>query len=290
MRPGLRATLSCAAAVLSFLLASLVTGLLASGFHEPGSDSVLAKDSRLMLLMTMLSWLLACPLLLGPCAALAGLSRAGLGLSVPLSAVELLRGVLLGLLVFAAPAALGLLLGAWVELPAGSVQAPTGLAASGQLVLLMLALGVAAFGEELLCRGLFQSIFEGLWGARVGILVSTLLFSFMHGANPGISALGVAGIALWGLLLGVVFATSRSLLLVSGLHFGWNFAVCGLMGLPVSGHRFAAVSRWESGTDGALQLFFGGTFGPEEGLCFHLAILLALGLALRAAAPIARTP
>jgi membrane protease YdiL (CAAX protease family) len=223
-------------------------------------------------------WLLALPLLLGPGRWMSGLDRAALGLARPLRWREGLQGVVLGTLLLVVPASLAVASGGYIRIDdaGASIAALTGVSVLSKLPALAVAIGFAAFGEELLCRGLLLRYWEPLTGTYGAIAISSLVFTAMHGANPGVSVLGLLGVLLWGVLLGVVFARSSSMLLATGLHASWNFATTSILGLPVSGMELASLSRWEVAKDRLAQLMFGGDFGPEEGLAFHLVLILAI--------------
>lgn len=235
-------------------------------------------------------WLLALPLLLGPGRWLSGLDRQALGLARPVRWLEGLHGVVLGALLLVIPASLAVACGGYIRIDdsGASIAALTGVSVLSQLPALAIAITFAAFGEELLCRGLLLRYWEPLTGTYGAIAISSLVFTAMHGANPGVSVLGLLGVVLWGILLGVVFARSSSMLLVTGLHASWNFATTSVLGLPVSGMELASLSRWEVADGRVAQLLFGGDFGPEEGLAFHLVLLLAIVITWRMWRPTAR--
>jgi len=223
-------------------------------------------------------WVVALPLLLGPGRWIAGLGREHLGLAAPLRWAGAARGVVVGILLLLLPSGLAVLGGAYLRVggTSDSLVAMTGSSALLQLPVLAVGMGIAAFGEEVLCRGLLLRYWEplaGTWGATV---LSSVLFTAMHAANPGVSVLGLVGVFLWGVLLGLLFVRSGSMLLVAGVHCGWNFATASILGLPVSGMHLAALSRWESAAGSTAQLLFGGDFGPEEGLAFHAVLVLAI--------------
>ncbi len=223
-------------------------------------------------------WLIALPLLLGPGCWIAGLDRERLGLVAPQRWAGAAGGAVLGILLLLLPAGLAVLAGVYLRVggPSDSMVAMTGSSALIQLPILAVGMAIAALGEEVLCRGLLLRYWEPLAGTWGAIMVSGALFTAMHAANPGVSVLGLLGVFLWGVLLGLVFVRSDSMLLVAGVHCGWNFATACILGLPVSGMHLAALSRWESVGSPTAKLLFGGDFGPEEGLVFHAVLVLAI--------------
>lgn len=121
-----------------------------------------------------------------------------------------------------------------------------------------------ALNEELLFRSIFFRIVEdglGSWGA---VALSAALFGAVHLGNPG--ATWVAGIAIAleaGILLAALYMLTRSLAVVTGLHWAWNFFEGGVFGVPVSGQTKPSLLR---GASSGSVLLTGGDFGPEAGL------------------------
>lgn len=149
----------------------------------------------------------------------------------------------------------------------------------------------AAFGlfsctyEEALCRGyLLRNLAEGFQSRRrpsrrstaLALGLSSLLFGLMHLGNPHATLLSLLVLTLFGALAGWVFLARRSLAMPIGLHFGWNFALGDLLGLPVSGSMepAAAFLARQHGP----PLWTGGAFGPEAGLSGLVAVLLLFAL------------
>lgn len=130
---------------------------------------------------------------------------------------------------------------------------------------------VAGVTEEILFRGiLFRYVEEGL-GTWLAIAVSGLLFGGVHLANPNSSWWAGLAIAIEaGVLLGLLYAVSRSLWLCIGFHATWNLTQGPLWGIPVSGATTGGF------LDSALtgpDIITGGAFGAEAGLAAVLACL-----------------
>ncbi len=136
----------------------------------------------------------------------------------------------------------------------------------------MVALLVAAIGEEMIFRGYaFQLLVEKI-GPFATVLPVAVLFGLAHGSNPYASTLGIFNTILWGILLGYAFLRSHDLWLPIGLHYGWN-AVLPLFGVNLSGLTIEVTRylyRWD-----LTPLWSGGNYGPEGGL---LATIFAVGL------------
>ncbi len=165
---------------------------------------------------------------------------------------------------------IGLVLAGWV----GWTGAEGGAVAyAGAAVRLGGALALAAFSEELLFRGYpFLSLLEGP-GAGVAIGATAIAFGLLHAANPAVGTLAIVNISLAGVLLGVAFWRTFDLWFVTGLHFGWNYAM-GLADLPVSG-----LGMGMPGLDPVLSgpvAWTGGEFGPEGGVGVTVATLAGI--------------
>ncbi|MGW4956359.1 CPBP family intramembrane glutamic endopeptidase [Nonomuraea sp. NPDC004186] len=132
----------------------------------------------------------------------------------------------------------------------------------------------AAVTEELMFRGLALQALEALWGSRVALAITALLFGAMHLANPGASLWSSLAIAVEaGVLLGAAYLWRRSIWFVVGLHFAWN-ATEGLLGIPVSGHVSPGLLTAEVSGPAVLT---GGEFGLEASI---VPVLLSLLLAV----------
>ncbi len=130
---------------------------------------------------------------------------------------------------------------------------------------LMPAIGMAISSgviEEILIRGIIFRILEEWLGSWIALLLSALIFGFIHIENEGASVLIAVSIAVEaGVLLGAAFMYSRNLWLPIAIHFSWNFVQGGIYGARVSGFKLtdSLVSADITGS----ELITGGAFGPE---------------------------
>lgn len=139
-------------------------------------------------------------------------------------------------------------------------------------VLLILLLG--ALAEELMFRGYpFQHLEQGI-GAIGAIAVFSVMFGVVHLANPGASVWGLINTVLIGVLLSIAYLRTRALWLPWGIHFGWNFALGFLFGLPVSGIRLfnVMVRTTASGSPWVT----GGSYGLEASATAVVVILTGI--------------
>ncbi|MFY7860715.1 MAG: CPBP family intramembrane glutamic endopeptidase, partial [Chitinophagales bacterium] len=142
---------------------------------------------------------------------------------------------------------------------------------------LMPAIGMAvssSFIEEILIRGIIFRILEEWLGSWIALLISALIFGFMHIGNDGASAFVAIAIAVEaGILLGAAFIYSRNLWLPIAIHFSWNFVQGGIYGARVSGFKLSEslVNAEIAGN----ELITGGLFGPEGSIQAMILCTLA---------------
>lgn len=140
-----------------------------------------------------------------------------------------------------------------------------GISASLQTAALVPTLLVAAFQEEIVCRGYVLQNFIDIRRPNTGIVVSSVLFWLSHGLNEAVwsSPLPSINLLLAGVLLALAYRVGGDLWFPTALHFGWNLGQGVLLQLPISGVP----------TDGLLDLeptgrfpawVTGGAFGLES--------------------------
>ncbi|MET0936524.1 MAG: type II CAAX endopeptidase family protein [Luteibacter sp.] len=127
----------------------------------------------------------------------------------------------------------------------------------------------AAVGEETICRGgLFRACEEAL-GTGWALLISSLFFGFAHAFNPHATVGTSLAIALEaGVMLGLLYAATRSLWACIGLHAGWNITQSLVYGVPTSGTTLHGLVASRLAGPGWLS---GGEFGAEASIVAILA-------------------
>jgi membrane protease YdiL (CAAX protease family) len=130
-----------------------------------------------------------------------------------------------------------------------------------------------AMGEEIMFRGYAFQVLLTETGIFATILPVSLIFSLMHGLNPGINPLGFFNTFLWGVLLGFSFLRSGDLWLPIGLHYGWNLALP-LLGANLSGIFAAGIGVPYALTWNADWLWSGGEYGPEGGVLTTIVVFI----------------
>ncbi|MCU1309837.1 MAG: Abortive infection protein [Candidatus Angelobacter sp.] len=156
-------------------------------------------------------------------------------------------------------------------------------------LLVVWVLAMAAMLEEVSFRGYpFQRLADGLAGldhsirmpfGTGAIVVLSILFGAVHLRNPHATLLGAANTALVGVLFAIAYLRTRALWLSFGIHFGWNFSLGMLFGLPVSGITNFAVAV-HGIAQGPVWLT-GGDYGIEASATGTAVILLGILLLVR---------
>ncbi|HFU4055414.1 TPA: CPBP family intramembrane glutamic endopeptidase [Streptococcus suis] len=131
----------------------------------------------------------------------------------------------------------------------------------GEFLVLVLAWSVQGTTEELLTRGWMFSSLSAKHNIPVGILISSLFFTFLHLGNNAISIIPLLDLTLFAILACLVMLKTGNLWVIAGIHAAWNCFQGNVFAFPVSGTQagqaFIAVET--SGPD----WLSGGAFGVE---------------------------
>ena len=179
-----------------------------------------------------------------------------------------LKGFAVGLVV------MGVIVGGMALVGGVTVQTggtlPTGKAALGVVLTLLIAYIIQGGTEELLFRGWFMQVLGARYRPWVGVLVSSVLFCAFHGS---LRPTTIIHLLIVGLLLSFYCLREGSLWGICGIHSAWNWAQGNVFGLPVSGYEPTGGSLFDLQPTGN-PLLTGGDYGPEGGL-IGLVVLLA---------------
>lgn len=124
----------------------------------------------------------------------------------------------------------------------------------------MLSIFILAMCEELLCRFIMLEKFSKLSSKFSSILISTFFFTILHLANPGITVFAILNLVLFGMLLSLIYFKTRDLLLVTVIHFVWNYTTGCIIGSNLSGIKLPSIFKYTSGKSFFLD---GDKFGIE---------------------------
>lgn len=143
----------------------------------------------------------------------------------------------------------------------------------GEFLILVLAWSIQGTTEELLTRGWMFSSLAAKHNIPVGILVSSLFFTFLHLGNDGISLIPLLDLTLFAILACLVMLKTGNLWVIGGIHAAWNCFQGNVFAFPVSGTQagqaFIAVET--SGPD----WLSGGAFGVEGSI---ISLLIQAGI------------
>ncbi len=147
----------------------------------------------------------------------------------------------------------------------------------GVLIPILFMAVQAGIFEEILTRGaLFRIVEDGL-GTWWSILISALVFGFLHIWNPNATLFSSLSIAMTaGVILALFYVLTRKLWVPIGIHIAWNFTLGGIYGAAVSGGDAQGLIISDmNGSD----LLTGGEFGPEASIVTVIFFVL-LGIYL----------
>jgi len=131
---------------------------------------------------------------------------------------------------------------------------------------------VQSFAEEVVFRSFLIPMIRQHLGTLSALIISSLLFAFVHLMNPNVSWPGVVNLILGGLFMGLLFLKYKNVWAPTGFHASWNFVQSAFLGFPVSGHEtYSLVDLQETGND----YITGGAFGYEGSLVSIAIIIIA---------------
>ena len=187
-------------------------------------------------------------------------------------AVQYLKGLLVGFVLFTLVIAIGTLTGGFRF---------TGV--SDQFHVLFLLLFFAGFmiqgmEEEVICRGYFMVSLSRRSPMWLAVLINAVLFALMHLFNPGIGVLPIVNLMLFGAFASLYMLRTGNIWGVGAVHTMWNYVQGNIYGLPVSGiTEMPTLVRFEQTGS---TLINGGEFGPEGGLVVTAVYLAGILLVL----------
>jgi len=133
-----------------------------------------------------------------------------------------------------------------------------------------------AVSEETFSRGYVQGLIRHHYGPKTAIVVSSLLFTILHGANPGTfdSPYPIINLILAGVIMAVAREATGGLWWPIGLHLSWNYFQGYVYGFKVSGTD--SVPAVLQATDNGPASLSGGSFGAEGSFISILVLLVGI--------------
>jgi membrane protease YdiL (CAAX protease family) len=178
-------------------------------------------------------------------------------LALPRMGRELGLGVLLGAGLYTAVVLVLIVLGVYrIEGLNDWRVLPTGIA---------VAISAGVYEELLFRAGVFR-IAEEVFGSWVALIISSVLFGFLHISTEGATLQGAVSIALWaGVLLAAPLMLTGRLWIGIGLHMAWNYTQGTVFSGVVSGNAGTGQGLVKATIEGP-EWLTGGTFGFEASL------------------------
>jgi len=131
---------------------------------------------------------------------------------------------------------------------------------------------IVAVMEELLMRGYILKNLMISYNKYVALIVSSVLFSLMHGFNPNIDLFALTNIFLAGILLGISYIHTKNLWFPIALHLSWNLFQT-ILGFNVSGQKTYSLIEFGITENNLLN---GGEFGFEGSILSLIAMLITI--------------
>jgi membrane protease YdiL (CAAX protease family) len=130
----------------------------------------------------------------------------------------------------------------------------------------------AGIYEEIMTRGVLFRIVEDGLGTWWSVLISAMIFGFLHIWNPNATVFSSLSIAMTaGVVLALFYVLTRKLWVPIGIHIAWNFTLGGIYGAAVSGGDTQGLIQAE--INGS-ELLTGGEFGPEASIITVIFFLI----------------
>ena len=192
-----------------------------------------------------------------------GLEKAG-------AVTKYLRGMLIGLVMFAASIGVSAAFG-FIAVEHGGSQ-PRGLAALAGVLLVFLGWMVQGAAEEAITRGWLLPVIGARYKPVWGILIASSVFMVFHLLNPNLSGIALLNLFLFGVFTALYALHEGGLWGVFSIHAVWNWAQGNLFGFEVSGGAVPGGTLFdlmEVGPDAVT----GGPFGPEGGLSVTVVLI-----------------
>jgi len=187
--------------------------------------------------------------------------------------VEYLKGILIGAAAFVAAYAICLLTGS-VKIHTNVITGTTVFYVIGFFIGYL----IQGMAEEVICRGYFMVSLTRRYHVSTAVLMSAVLFSMLHGSNPGITFLAYINIFLFGIFLSLLFVRYENIWIVGAVHSIWNFLQGNVFGVQVSGMSVQTSLFGSNFNENVLMN--GGSFGMEGGFAVTLVLLAANALIL----------
>lgn len=182
--------------------------------------------------------------------------------------VKFIKGYIIGLGMFSVIVICSTLLGGFeLKWNMNNLYLPAALS-------LLIGFVIQGSAEEVVFRGWLLPVIGSKSNQVVAVLISSSLFAFIHGLNPGITLLPIINLILFGVFAGVYALNEGSIWGICGYHAAWNWVQGSIYGIKVSGTTVPGGSLWTSMPQKDMTLLSGGTFGLEGSILCSIAFIM----------------
>lgn len=144
------------------------------------------------------------------------------------------------------------------------------------IMFMLLGFIVQGGTEEVLTRGWVLPVVGKKHGIKVGIIVSTVLFTLLHGMNPGMTILPIINLTLFAIFAAVYVIDEKSIWGICGMHSAWNWFQGNIFGIKVSGNTMVGGSILNTEAVEGMDFLSGGNFGAEGSILCSLVFLAGI--------------
>lgn len=185
---------------------------------------------------------------------------------------DLVLGLLIGALSVCLAAVIAMLSGGLkLELNSNAGTVPVLLTMGVSLIVFV----VGAANEEAIFRGYILQTFARANLAWLAILLTSAFFAILHLGNPETGYLPIFNTTLAGVWLAIAYLKTRTLWLVFGIHFAWNWIQGAFLGITVSGLKYLTPAPLLRSIDNGPQWLSGGEYGIEGSVACTIALIIS---------------
>ncbi|WP_405606487.1 CPBP family intramembrane glutamic endopeptidase [Polaribacter sp. Asnod1-A03] len=141
-----------------------------------------------------------------------------------------------------------------------------------ELIISILLYIIVAVGEEVILRGYVLKNLLFSFNKYIALILSSILFSLIHGFNDHIDSFALLNLFLAGILLGLPYIYTKNLWFSIALHLSWNLFQT-LLGFNVSGHESYSLIEFKINQP---NLINGGPFGFEGSYLAVIAQIITI--------------
>lgn len=141
-----------------------------------------------------------------------------------------------------------------------------------EIIISILIFTIVSVMEEVVFRGYILKNLMISFNKYIALIVSSILFSLVHGLNPNIDLFSLINIFFAGILLGISYIHTKNLWFPIALHLSWNLFQT-IFGFNVSGQKFYSLIEFSIPEN---NLINGGDFGFEGSILSVIAMILII--------------